>query len=73
LVADWHSVCNSALARSADCQSAKQQIANLRYGAVRDREAGIVSLRLHSKGNVGAEPKGEVEAEVLAPIKERRA
>ena len=73
MLADWLSVCNSALARSADCQSAKQQIANLRYGAVRDREAGNVSQRLHRKGNVGAKAKGEVVAEILAAIKERRA
>jgi len=60
------------LARSADCQSAKQQIANLRYGAVRDREAGNVSVRLHGKGNVGAKPKAEVIAEILLAIKTRQ-
>jgi len=72
LVADWLSVCNSALLRAADSQSAKQQIANLRYDGGRDMEAGNVSLRLHSKGNLGAKPKAEVVADILAAIKERR-
>src|SRR5688572_24711075 len=31
LVADWFSICNSAVARSADCQSAIQQTNCLRY------------------------------------------
>ena len=39
----------------------------------RDMEAGAVSVRLHGKGNVGAKPKAEVVAEILAAIKERRA
>jgi threonyl-tRNA synthetase len=38
----------------------------------RDLEAGAVSVRLHGKGNVGAKPKAEVVAEILAAIKERR-
>jgi threonyl-tRNA synthetase len=39
----------------------------------RDMEAGAVSVRLHGKGNLGAKPKGEVVADILAAIKERRA
>ncbi len=39
----------------------------------RDMEAGNVSVRLHGKGNLGAKPKGEVIADVLQAIKERRA
>jgi threonyl-tRNA synthetase len=39
----------------------------------RDMEAGNVSVRLHGKGNLGAEPKAEVIAEILAAIKERRS
>src|SRR6184192_699072 len=39
----------------------------------RDLEAGNVSLRLHGKGNVGAKPKAEVVADILAAIRERRA
>ena len=39
----------------------------------RDLEAGNVSVRLHGKGNLGAKPKEEVMADILASIKERRA
>ena len=39
----------------------------------RDMDAGAVSVRLHGKGNVGAKPKGEVVADILTTIKERRA
>jgi threonyl-tRNA synthetase len=41
--------------------------------AGRDMDAGNVSVRLHGKGNLGAKPKGEVVADILASIKERRA
>ena len=39
----------------------------------RDLEAGNVSVRLHGKGNVGAKPKAEVIADIVAAIKDRRA
>ncbi len=39
----------------------------------RDMDAGAVSVRLHSKGPQGAKPKGEVVADILAAIRERRA
>jgi len=39
----------------------------------RDLEAGNVSVRVHGKGHLGAKPKGEVMADILAAIKERRA
>jgi threonyl-tRNA synthetase len=39
----------------------------------RDLQAGNVSVRLHGKGNLGAKPKAEVVADILAAIKERRA
>jgi threonyl-tRNA synthetase len=39
----------------------------------RDVAANAVSIRLHGKGNVGAKPKAEVVADILAAIKERRA
>jgi threonyl-tRNA synthetase len=39
----------------------------------RDLDAGAVSVRLHSKGPQGAKPKGEVIADILQAIKERRA
>ncbi|HEY3762970.1 MAG TPA: threonine--tRNA ligase [Verrucomicrobiae bacterium] len=38
----------------------------------RDMEAGNVSVRIHGKGNVGAKPKADVIADILASIKERR-
>ena len=39
----------------------------------RDLEAGNVSLRIHGKGNLGAKPRGEVIAEILASVRERRS
>ncbi|MGO8699568.1 MAG: threonine--tRNA ligase [Limisphaerales bacterium] len=38
----------------------------------RDLEAGNVSVRLHGKGNIGAKPKGEVVADILQSIRDRR-
>jgi threonyl-tRNA synthetase len=38
----------------------------------RDMDAGNVSVRLHGKGNIGAKPKAEAIADILAAIKERR-
>ena len=38
----------------------------------RDLEAGAVSLRVHGKGNLGAKPRAEVVADILAAIEERR-
>jgi len=37
----------------------------------RDMEANAVSLRLHGKGNLGAKPRDEVIAGLLAAISER--
>jgi threonyl-tRNA synthetase len=37
----------------------------------RDLEAEAVSVRVHGKGNLGAKPRAEVVAEILASIKER--
>ena len=39
----------------------------------RDLEAGAVSVRLHHGGPQGAKPKGEVVADILAAIRERKA
>lgn len=39
----------------------------------RDMEANVVSLRVHSAGNLGAKPRDEVIADLLQGIKERRA
>jgi threonyl-tRNA synthetase len=38
----------------------------------RDLEANAVSVRVHGQGNLGARPRGEVIADILAAIKERR-
>ncbi len=38
----------------------------------RDVAAGQVSVRLHGKGNLGARPRAEVVADLLAAIRERR-
>ena len=38
----------------------------------RDMDAGNVSVRLHGKSNIGAKPKGEVVADILQAIEERR-
>ena len=38
----------------------------------RDLESGAASVRVHGKGNLGAKPRGEVVADIVAAIKERR-
>jgi threonyl-tRNA synthetase len=39
----------------------------------RDLESNAVSVRVHGQGNLGARPRDEVVADILAAIKERRA
>jgi threonyl-tRNA synthetase len=39
----------------------------------RDMEANAVSVRVHGQGNLGAKPRGEVMADILQSIKERRS
>ncbi|MEN3368938.1 MAG: threonyl-tRNA synthetase [Verrucomicrobiota bacterium] len=39
----------------------------------RDMEANAVSVRIHGQGNLGAKPRSEIVADLLAAIKERRA
>jgi threonyl-tRNA synthetase len=39
----------------------------------KDMKAGAVRLVLHQGGPRGAKPKGEVVADILASVKERRA
>jgi threonyl-tRNA synthetase len=38
----------------------------------RDMQAGAVSVRVHGKGSLGARPRGEVIADLLTAIRERR-
>jgi threonyl-tRNA synthetase len=58
-------------AKIAEAEEAK--VHTMLVIGARDMDAGAVSVRLHGKGNVGAKPKGEVVADILASIKERRA
>ena len=57
-------------AKIADAEQAK--VHTMLVIGARDMEAGNVSVRLHGKGNIGAKPKGEVFADILATIRERR-
>jgi len=55
----------------ADAEKAK--VHTMLVIGARDMESGAVSVRLHGKGNVGAKPKAEVIADIIAAIKERRS
>jgi len=39
----------------------------------RDMEANAISVRVHGKGNLGAKPRDDAIAELLASVKKRRA
>src|SRR4051812_35498959 len=39
----------------------------------RDMEAGVVSVRIHGKGNLGAKPRAETIGEILQAVRERSA
>ena len=39
----------------------------------RDMESNAISVREHGKGNLGAKPRDEVIADILAAIRERHA
>jgi threonyl-tRNA synthetase len=54
-------------------EAEKARVHTMLVIGARDVEAGNVSVRLHSKGPQGAKPKGEVVAEILAAIRERRS
>jgi threonyl-tRNA synthetase len=62
---------NPIKAKIQDAEQAK--VHTMLVIGARDLESGNVALRLHGKGNVGFKPKGEVVADILASIKERRA
>jgi threonyl-tRNA synthetase len=66
---DWSA--NPVKAKIADAETSK--VHTMLVVGHRDLEAGAVSVRLHGKGNVGAKPRGEVVADLLASIRERRA
>ena len=39
----------------------------------KEQDANAVALRVHGKGNVGVKPRGEIMADILQAIKERRS
>ncbi len=54
-------------------EAEKARVHTMLVIGARDLESGHVSLRLHGKGNLGAKPRAEVVADLLAAIRERRA
>lgn len=62
---------NPIKAKIADAEKARVHTMLVIGG--RDLEAGVVSVRLHSKGPQGAKPRAEVVADIVASIRERRA
>ncbi len=58
-------------AKIADAE--KMKVHTMLVVGNRDLEAGNLSVRVHGKGNLGARPRGEVVADLLVSIKERRA
>ncbi len=62
---------NPIKAKIADAESAR--VHTMLVIGARDMESGDVSVRLHGKGPQGAKPKGEVLAEIVSAIRERRA
>jgi len=62
---------NNIKGKIADAEKAKVHTMLVIGG--RDMEAGAVSVRLHGKGNIGAKPKREVVADIIASIRERRS
>ncbi len=62
---------NKINGKIADAEEAK--VHTMLVIGFRDMEAGAVSVRLHGKGSQGAKPKGEVVADILAAIRERRS
>ncbi|MFM8358801.1 MAG: threonine--tRNA ligase [Verrucomicrobiota bacterium] len=61
---------NPIKAKIADAEKAR--VHTMLVIGHRDLEAGQVSVRLHSRGPQGARPRGEVIADLLAAIRERR-
>src|SRR5262245_50728149 len=61
---------NPIRGKIADAEAAK--VHTMLVIGARDVEVGNVSVRLHGKGQQGAKPKGEVIADILSAIKERR-
>ena len=51
----------------------ERKVHTMLVGGGRDLEAGAVSVCVHGKGNLGAKPRREVMADILAAIRERRS
>jgi threonyl-tRNA synthetase len=66
---DWSA--SPVKAKISDAETAR--VHTMLVVGQRDLEAGAVSVRLHGKGNVGARPRAEAVADILASIRERRA
>jgi threonyl-tRNA synthetase len=62
---------NPVKAKIADAETAR--VHTMLVVGPRDMQSNAVSVRVHGKGNLGAKPKGEVVADILAAIRERRA
>jgi threonyl-tRNA synthetase len=58
-------------AKIADAEAAR--VHTMLVIGPRDVEGGNVAVRVHGKGNLGAKPKADVVADLLAAIQERRA
>jgi len=61
---------NPIKAKIADAEKAR--VHTMLVIGLRDLEAGVVSVRLHSKGPQGARPKAEAIAGIVSDIRERR-
>jgi len=57
-------------AKIADAEAAR--VHTMLVVGPRDVQAGAVSVRVHGKGHLGARPRAEALAEILAAIRERR-
>ena len=54
-------------------QAEQAKVHTMLVAGPRDLAAGAVSVRVHGQGNLGAKPKAEVVAEILAAIRARSA
>jgi len=54
-------------------EAEKAKVHTMLVIGARDMEAGNISVRVHGKGNLGAKPRADVIAEILAAIKNRSA
>jgi threonyl-tRNA synthetase len=67
--ADGDYTANKINGKIQDAETAK--VHTMLVVGPRDMQAGNVSVRLHGKGNVGAKPKSEAIADILAAIRNR--